>query len=97
MAKSLVMFALAGMMSAPVVAQTAPATSTTTTTTTTNQIQPARPQVVKKRVCTYADEDSYSRLGGHKICKTIEVKEPAQAPANGQPTTTPERGTNSGR
>lgn len=90
MAKSLVMLAFAGMMSAPVVAQTAPATSTTTTT---NQVQPAQPQVVKKRVCQMVeDEDPYSRLGTRKICRTIEIKEPAQVPADGQQIT-PERGT----
>ena len=45
--------------------QTAPATA--------NQAQPAKPQTVKKRVCQVTEEDSYSRLGGRKICKTIEV------------------------
>jgi hypothetical protein len=93
MAKSLVMFALAGMMSAPGVAQTAPATNPSTTV---NQIQPAKPQVVKKRVCQMVeDEDPYSRLGTRKICHTIEVKEPVQVPADGQQPST-ERGT-SGR
>ena len=61
-------------------AQTAPAT--------TDQAQPAKPQMVKKRVCEVIDEDPSSRLGNRKICKTIEVPAPAttgggnqQAPA----------------
>jgi hypothetical protein len=56
-------------------AQTAPATATATATA--DQAQPAKPQMVKKRVCEVIDEDPSSRLGNRKICKTIEV--PAQA------------------
>jgi hypothetical protein len=71
MYKSMVVLALAGMMSSPVLAQAAPAPG---------QATAAKPQTVKKRVCYKDDEDSYSRLGGRKICKTVEV--PIQ-PASG--------------
>ena len=64
MRNSLIVLAIFGTMSAPVLAQTAPATNTT---------QPAKPQTVKKRICEQIDEDSYSRLGNRKICHTIEV------------------------
>jgi hypothetical protein len=65
MRKSLVVLGILATMSAPSFAQVAPVGS---------QVQPAKPLMVKKRVCTYAEEDSYSRLGGRKICRTIEVK-----------------------
>jgi len=42
---------------------------------------PAKPQTVKKRVCFQDDEDSYSRLGGRKICKMVEV--PVEKTAGG--------------
>ena len=71
MFKSLVVLAAVSTMSGPVLAQAAPAQSTTTTTTV------AQPQTVKKRVCYQEEEDSYSRLGGRKVCKTIEVPAPA--------------------
>ena len=69
MLKSLVVLALAGTMSAPVAAQTAPSAPTT------NQAQPAQPQMVKKRVCEAGEDNPYSRLKT-KTCKTIMV--PAQ-------------------
>jgi hypothetical protein len=65
MHKPLVVLAILGTMTVPAMAQTAPAT--------TGQAQPVKPQMVKKRVCEVTEEDSYSRLGGRKICKTIEV------------------------
>ena len=81
MTKFVIMLAAAGMMSGPVLAQAAAQAPVPAT----NQIQPAQPQVVKKRVCQMVeDEDPYSRLGTRKICRTIEVREPAQSPANGQ-------------
>jgi hypothetical protein len=46
-----------------VAAQTAPAQPTTA----------AKPQMVKKRVCETTEEDSYSRLGGRKVCHMVEV------------------------
>ena len=63
MYKSLVALAILSVASAPVAAQTAPAQPTTS----------AKPQMVKKRVCETTEEDSYSRLGGRKICRIVEV------------------------
>jgi hypothetical protein len=37
---------------------------------------------MKKRVCEQIDEDSYSRLGNRKICKTIEVPVTTSGTAN---------------
>lgn len=71
MYKTLVALAIVSVASAPVAAQTAPAQPTT----------PARPQTVKKRVCYQEEEDSYSRLGGRKVCKMVDV--PVQ-PSGGQ-------------
>ena len=62
MLKSLIALAIAGAMSVPATAK-APAPAD----------QQAKPQTVKKRVCYQDDADSYSRLGGRKICKTVEV------------------------
>ena len=76
MRKSLVVLAIFSTMSVPALAQPA---NTTSGNAAANA--PAKPQMVKKRVCTYAEEDSYSRLGGRKICKTIEV--PAEKTASG--------------
>jgi hypothetical protein len=76
MHKSLVALAILGAASVPASAQTsptAPATAHQTTSASSNQAQPAKPQTMKKRVCEQIDEDSYSRLGNRKICKTIEV------------------------
>ena len=77
MFKSLVVLAMVGTMSAPVLAQTAPTTDQTQT--------PAKPQTVKKRVCETIEEDPSSRLGNRKICRMIEVpvKSPADAPTAG--------------
>jgi len=74
MYKTLVALAILSVASAPVAAQTAPAHPTT----------PAKPQTVKKRVCETTEEDSYSRLGGRKICRMVEVPAP---PSGGQNTT----------
>ena len=65
MRKSLIVLAILGTMSVPAVAQTTAAPDSAQ--------QPAKSQTVKKRVCYQDEEDSYSRLGGRKICKTIEV------------------------
>ena len=77
MGKSWAVLATVGLFCAPAAAQTPPA----------GQVQPAKPLTVKKRVCEYAEEDSYSRLGGRKICRTIEVKveDPAKQPQSQQP------------
>jgi hypothetical protein len=92
MRKFLAALAIMGATSMPAVAQTT--TPSTTTPATTNQVQPAKPQMIKKRVCEQVDEDSYSRLGNRKICKTVEV--PADQPnrnGSGQaPTSSSERG-----
>jgi hypothetical protein len=53
--------------------QSAPATANSTAPAAGNESQPAKPQTVKRRVCEQIDEDSYSRLGNRKICRTIEV------------------------
>ena len=71
MYKTLVALAILSVASAPVAAQTAPAQPTT----------PAKPQMVKKRICETTEEDSYSRLGARKVCRTVEV--PA-TPSGGQ-------------
>lgn len=76
MRKSLVVLAILSTMSVPALTQPANTTSGNAAATA-----PAKPQMIKKRVCTYAEEDSYSRLGGRKICKTIEV--PAEKTAGG--------------
>ena len=67
MLKSLVVLALAGTMSVPAAAQTAP------NAPAANQ-QQAKPQMVKKRVCT-EDDNAFSKLKS-KTCKTVMV--PAQ-------------------
>ena len=81
------MLAILGTASMPALAQTAPATPQTSQTApaAANQAQPAKPQTVKKRVCEQIDEDSYSRLGNRKICKTIEVPVTASEPGHDQP------------
>ncbi len=68
MYKSLVAVAIIATASVPASAET-----NQTVPATANAAQPAKPQMVKKRVCQQIDEDSYSRLGNRKICKTIEV------------------------
>ena len=73
MRKYLIVLAILSTTSVPALGQNAAASSA----------QPAKPQMVKKRVCTVTEEDSYSRLGNRKICKTIEV--PA-TPTTGQQT-----------
>ena len=81
MHKPLVVLTIFSMMSVSAAAQTAPST---------NPAQPAKPQMMKKRVCQMIeDEDPYSRLGTRKICKTVEVPvdqggaaKDQQAPAN---------------
>jgi hypothetical protein len=74
MHKSLVALLIFSTMSVSAAAQTAPAP---------NPAQPPKPQVVKQRVCQMIeDEDSYSRLGTRKICKTVEVPAPAGATAD---------------
>jgi len=65
MRKSLIVLAILSTMSVPAMAHQA--------TTTADSTQPAKPQTVKKRVCYQEEEDSYSRLGGRKVCKTVEV------------------------
>ena len=76
MYKSLVVLAIVGTTSVSASAQTTqtePAAASRSAPTAGNQPQPAKPQMIKKRVCEQIDEDSYSRLGNRKICRTIEV------------------------
>jgi hypothetical protein len=72
MYKTLVALAILSVASAPVAAQTPPA----------QPAAPAKPQTVKKRVCETTEEDSYSRLGGRKICRMVEVPAPASGGQN---------------
>ena len=88
MLKSMVALALLSAMSVPLAAQTAPAA---------NPAQPAKPQMVKKRVCEKIEDDNpYSRLGSRTICKTVEVpaEQAAGAAQNGQQTQSPAGATN---
>ena len=75
MFKSLVVLAVSSMMATSAVAQVQPVDAAAATAAA------AKPQTVKKRVCFRDEEDSYSRMGGRKICKTVEV--PVQSAANG--------------
>ena len=85
MHKPLIVLTIFSMMSVSAAAQTAPPA---------NPAQPAKPQTVKKRVCEQIDEDSYSRLGNRKICKTIEVPvEQQSGAANGQQAPAPANAT----
>ena len=84
MFKSLVVLAAVGTMSGPVFAQAAQDQSQTQVQGQAQQ--PAKPQMVKKRVCEQLDENPYSRLGNRKICRTIEVP---VTPTNGQTTQAP--------
>ena len=84
MFKSLVVLAAVGTMSGPVFAQAAQDQSQTQAQGQAQQ--PAKPQMVKKRVCEQIDENPYSRLGNRKICKTIEVP---VTPTSGQTTQVP--------
>ena len=83
MRKLLVVLAILGTMSVPAFAQT------TAQTPAQYTAQPAKPQMIKKKICEQVEEDSYSRLGNRKVCRTIEVPAPdsnnaQQAPA-GEP------------
>jgi hypothetical protein len=73
MFKSLVVLAALSTMSSPAFAETTPPAQ--------SQNSAGAPQTVKKRVCYQEEEDSYSRLGGRKVCKTVEV--PASGGAQG--------------
>ena len=68
MFKSLVVLAALSTMSSPVFAE-APTSPQPNNAASTQQ-------TVKKRVCYQEEEDSYSRLGGRKVCKMVEVKAP---------------------
>jgi hypothetical protein len=84
MFKSLVVLAAVSTMSGPVFAQAAQDQSQTQAQGQAQQ--PAKPQMVKKRVCEQIDENPYSRLGNRKICRTIEVP---VTPTSGQTTQAP--------
>jgi hypothetical protein len=89
MYKFLVALAILSATSVPAVAQTPPAA---------NPAQPAKPQTIKKRVCEVVEEeDPASRLGSHKICRTIEVPAPnSDTATNGQQASAPLPASNSG-
>ena len=78
MFKSVVALAVMSAISAPAVAQTAPAPQSATA---------AKPQTVKKTICRRVDDEETtgSRVGeAPKVCKTIEVPAPAGSSGNGQ-------------
>lgn len=79
MSKYLIALAIAGAMSVPAAAQTM---------SQPTQPQAAKPQTVKKVVCTRVDDEETtgSRLGSApKKCKTVEVPAPrGGGSANGQ-------------
>lgn len=80
MSKYLIALAIAGAMSVPAAAQTAPQPPA-------SQPQAAKPQTVKKVVCERVDveETTGSRLGSApKKCKTVEVPAPRSGGSNGQ-------------
>lgn len=88
MSKFFVVLAIAGTMSTTAVAQQPQQTAAATAA------QPAKPQMIKKRVCQVLEDDNpYSRLGSRKICKTVEVpadpQNGATGTANNQQSTTP--------
>lgn len=66
MRKSLVVLAIFSTMSAPALAQNASVTADSSQ-------QQGKPQTVKKKICETVEEDSYSRLGNRKVCRTVEV------------------------
>lgn len=83
MLNRVIALAIAGAMSVPVAAQTAPQASAEVT-----QTEAPKPQPVMKKVCTrVVDEEAAtgSRLSNsRKVCKMVEVPAPAsgqQAPA----------------
>jgi hypothetical protein len=75
MFKSLAALAILGAMSVSAAAQTAPAPAPTA-----NQPQPAKPQMVKKRICEENDDPSTTI---HRTCRTVMVPAEPQAPATG--------------
>ena len=75
MLKSLVVLALFGTMTVPAAAQTAQSAPAA------NQAQ-AKPQMVKKRVCT-EDENAFSNLKT-KSCKTVMVPAPTSGSGDQQ-------------
>ena len=76
MFKSLAALAILGAVSAPVAAQTAQPVPTA------NQAQPAKPQMVKKRICEDNDNPATTI---HRVCKTVMVPaQPDQSATNNQ-------------
>ena len=86
MFKSPIVLAIAGTMSVPAAAQTAPSP-------TTAAEPQAKPQMVKKRVCEDAAEEAFSRVKS-RICKTVMVPAQPSTADNRQP---PAQHPNSGR
>jgi hypothetical protein len=76
MFKPLAALAILGGVSVPAVAQTAQSAPAT------NQVQPAQPQMVKKRICEDNDNPSTTI---HRTCKTVMVPaQPSQSSKNNQ-------------
>ena len=95
MFKSLVVLAALGTMSSPVFAQAAQ--DQTQAQVQGQAQQPAKPVMVKKRVCQQIDENPYSRLGNRKICKTVEVPATDTATGGKPSQQTPQQSTTQGR
>ena len=87
MSKLVIALAIAGAMSVPVAAQTAPQATAPQATAEVAQTEAPKPQPVMKQVCTrYVNEASTgTRLSSsRRVCKMVEVPPPAngqQAPA----------------
>lgn len=87
MVKGLVVLAMAGTMSIPVAAQTAPSAPST------NQAQAAKPPMVKKQVCEDTEDNPYSTIH-RRVCRTIQVPAPASS-SNSQQASAPSASPNS--
>ena len=88
MVKALVVLMMAGTMSIPAAAQTAPSAPGASTT---NQAQPAKPQMVKRQICEDTEDNPYSTIH-RRVCRTVEV--PAQT-TGGQQASAPSSSPNS--
>jgi hypothetical protein len=87
MFKAMVVLAMAGTMTVPAAAQTAPSAQTT------NQAQPAKPQIVKKQVCEDTEDNPYSSIR-RRVCHTVQVSVPTTG-SNGQQASAPSSSPNS--
>lgn len=90
MFKAMVVLVMAGTMSIPAAAQTAPSVPSAPSA---NQAQAAKPQMVKKQICEDTEDNPYSSIR-RRVCRTIQV--PAQtAGSDGQRAAAPSSSPNS--